>query len=294
MRFLFVDRILALTEGKTIQGIKHVTSDDTYLCEDVSGSYFFMPSLIGEAVGQLAAWNVMLTNGFKGRPVAGVVQQAIMHRPVWVGETVLLEAFIDALDEEAVSYHGRASVNGDIVFELDAALGPILSMDTFIDEAVVRSQFDEIYRPGSFEEVQASMPLEMVIEQDTIRPMRCMFDGIVEHVPGQAIIAQKKITSASAYFRDHFPKSPVLPMTVLLECKRHLACLFLQQACFDTSYQVWAFNKIKMNTFVRPGDTLVCHMHVQDKNEERMILRSRSEVNGRRVCVADIILKAMR
>ena len=76
MRFLFVDRILALTPGGVTQGIKHVTSDDYYLCLDEQSRRYFVPSLVGETVGQLAAWNVMLSNDFTKRPVAGIAEIA--------------------------------------------------------------------------------------------------------------------------------------------------------------------------------------------------------------------------
>ena len=117
MRFLFVDQILKRNHPRHIAGLKHITLDDPFLCKSKDGSSLcFIPSLIGEAIGQLAAWQVMHEQEFKRRPVAGVVAQACMHKPALLGDTLFLECEIDALDEVAVEYHGQASVNGELVF----------------------------------------------------------------------------------------------------------------------------------------------------------------------------------
>ena len=95
MRFLLVDRILELSPLQWVRGIKHITRDDHYLCNDEQGTLCFIPSFIGEAIGQLAAWNVMSCNDFTLRPVAGVVSSSSLHRPAYLGDTLLLEAVID-------------------------------------------------------------------------------------------------------------------------------------------------------------------------------------------------------
>src|ERR1700761_1920793 len=105
MRFLFVDRILELIPAVSIKGIKHVTADDYYLCHDEAERLCFIPSLIGETLGQLAALNAMASCDFTGRPVAGVVSSASLYRNAYVGETIFLESFIEKLDSSAVHYN---------------------------------------------------------------------------------------------------------------------------------------------------------------------------------------------
>ena len=157
MRFLFVDRIVELSLANVTRGIKHVTPDDTYLCHDNKGRGCFIPSLIGETLGQLAAWNVMAATDFVSRPVAGVVSSACLYRPAYIGETLLLESFIDELDDAAVQYHSVASIGDEVVFTIDGALGPLLPMGDFIDSREARRQFDEIYREGDWAEVSQSV-----------------------------------------------------------------------------------------------------------------------------------------
>lgn len=292
MRFLFVDRIVELVPGELVRGIKHITRDDPYLYQDEEGQYCFVSSLIGESLGQLAAWNVMATNNFSQRPVAGVVASACLYRPAYVGETLLLESFIDCLDESAVQYHSIARVGQETVFTVEGALGPLLPMPQFISEEEVRRQFAEINRPGDWtvisERELAGAPISS--KQLSFSPVPMLFDRILHQEPGISISAEKLISRSAPFFPDHFPNNPVLPMTVLLECKLNLARLFLKNAGFNATWQVKELRKIKMNGFVHPGDILQCHVTVLDRRDEQLILRYRSEVDGKRVCVVDIVL----
>ncbi len=290
MRFLFVDRILELSPAKFVRGIKHITHDDPYLCQDDHGKLCFIPSLIGETLGQLAAWNVMVCNDFTQRPVAGLASSASLYRPVYVGETLLLESFIDHLDEASVQYHSVARVADEIVFSIDGALGPLLPMADFIDPALARQQFAEINRPGEYLGVVPSSE-QLVPANNTPRVAPMCFDSIIDSEPGVRLSAEKKITRAAPYFPDHFPNKPVFPMTVLLECKLNLAREFLARAGFQKSYRIAELRKIKMSDFIYPGDVLICYLTVKRHDADELILSYRTEVAGRRVCVLDVVMR---
>ncbi len=289
MRFLFVDRIVQLSPAKFVRGIKHITRDDPYLCYDEENRLCFISSLIGEALGQLAAWNIMVSNDFKQRPVAGLTSCARLYRPAYVGETLLLESFIDHLDESAVQYHSIARVNDEVIFTIDGALGPLLPMDDFIAPSIARQQFAEIDRPGDWP-CAASSGHEFVACDSSYRAAPMLFDRILSSEPGVQMCAEKRITRAASYFPDHFPNKPVLPLTVLLECKLNLAREFVARAGFKKSYRVHEVRKIKMKEFVYPGDVLVCYLSVKKHDADQLVLSYRSEVDGKRVCVLEVVL----
>lgn len=292
MRFLFVDRILQLSPSNLVRGVKHITVDDPYVCHDDQGRLCFIPSLIGEALGQLAAWNVMMSNDFTRRPVAGIVASARLFRPAYVGETLLLESFIDCLDEAAVEYHSVARVGNEIVFTIDGALGPLLPMENFIDSVEVRRQFAEINRVGDWPltELASSTGLNDANDRFSMKPMPFFFDRILTIEPGLSLTAEKRVTRAAPYFPDHFPNKPVLPMTVLLECKLNLAREFLAQSHFKKPYKVHELRKIKMNGFIQPGDVVLTHLSVKHHQDDELILNFRSEVDGKRICVLDVVM----
>lgn len=289
MRFLFVDRIMELSPAKLVRGIKHITRDDPYLYCDETGRLSFIPSLIGEALGQLAAWNIMVSNNFTQRPVAGLTARARLYRSAYVGETLLLESFIDHLDEAAVQYHSVARVGDEIVFTIDGALGPLLPMEDFIDPTEVRRQFAEIDRPGEWPGLMPSTA-QPLAEETPRRAASMLFDRILASEPGVSLSAEKRITRAAPYFPDHFPNKPVLPLTVLLECKLNLAREFIARAGFTKSYDVREVRKIKMKEFVYPGDIVVCHLSIKKHDADELVLTYRSEVDGKRVCVLEVVL----
>ncbi|MBN9230612.1 MAG: hydroxymyristoyl-ACP dehydratase [Legionella sp. 40-6] len=294
MRFLFVDRIVESAPGAWIRGLKHVTHDDYFLTTDKEGRACFIPSLIGETLGQLAAWNVMSLNDFSSRPVAGIVDSARLYRPAYVGETLLLESHIDSLDERAVQYHSEARVGSELVFSISGALGPLLPMDDFIEKSIVREQFAEINRHTDWFALCADLNIipmqELLGASNENRRVNMSFDRICSSEPGISLIAEKRLSRAAPYFPDHFPKKPVLPMTVLLECKINLAYEFILRAGYTTCYQVAELRKIKMNEFVHPGDVIECLVTVKRRDEQELVLSFRSTVAGKRVCVMDAVL----
>lgn len=295
MRFLFVDEILSTGSNGVVRGIKHVTGDDFYLTHDECGKVVFMPSLIGETLGQLAAWQVMKESDFKLRPVAGVVAAAKSHQSVPVGSTLQLESVIESCDESAVQYHSVAMIGKDVVFTVEGALGPMLPMADFIDRDVVRHQYEEISpRSTDHPEVdllQLSNTTDQLIKP-TVTPISFQFDAVIDFQPNQSIQAIKKITQAAPYFADHFPLKPVLPLTVLLECKINLANTFLAHSQFASSYRFEQMRKIKMNAFVRPGEVVHTNLKIKSCDDDALVLAIRSDVAGKRVCVLEMIFTA--
>ncbi len=287
MRFLFVDRITDFIPGKWIRGIKHITRDEFYLTRN-EGEVCFFPSLIGEALGQLTAWNVMFHCDFTHRPVAGITGKAVLNRSARLGETLLLESFIDELDEACVRYHSIARVHDEIIFTIEDVVGPLLPMKEFIEPELARCQFNEIDRNGEWPFTQYN---NLTLENNTCSILPMEFDFIVESVPNQSIKAVKKISKAAPYFPDHFPRKPVLPLTILLECKLNLTKVFLKQNHFDPTYKVKEVRRIKMKDFVFPGDILTTTATLKKHDEKELILSMHSEVEHKRVCVLDICLE---
>lgn len=298
MSFLFVDQILHSIPGKIIQGIKHVTWDDRYLMQVDDDKVIFIPSLLGETLGQLAAWNVMDFHQFSLRPVAGIVASTSLYRQVSPGETLFLESVIDELDNAAVRYHSVATVNGEKVFTIDGAIGPLLPMQQFIDEAVVRQQFTEIYRPDEWQMPAPEKQTQIIDQQQIVlkqwRPACIMaFDWVEEVEPKSHWIAHKLVSRAASYFSDHFPLNPVLPMTVLLQCQLQVTQDFVKSMQLSQNYRVVQLRRIKMNDFVHPGDSVVTHIKLKNHTDSSLVISCLSEVKGKRVCVVEVVFDAM-
>ncbi len=292
MRFLFVDRILESIPGSLIRGIKHITADDFYLSRQHDVRPYFMSSLIGETLGQLAAWNVMAYTDFTHRPVAGMVSRAAIYRRAYVGETLLLQSYIDSVDDAVVAYHSEASIGQELIFTLEGALGPMLPMHDFIDDTTIRQQYAEINRPGVWQDVIAASHQHACIPYSSGHDFSTQYDSILAMEPGVGLTAEKRITRAAPYFADHFPHKPVLPLTILLESKTHLAYEFCQRQGWQTPYQLREMRRIKMTSFIYPGDIVQTTLQVKHRDAQELVLHYCSSVGGKRVCVVDMILTA--
>lgn len=290
MRFLFVDRILHLSSpAGSICGIKHITPADYYVSSDETRRRCFMPAMIGETLGQLTAWAVMAQTDFQLRPVAGVVASVEVERAAYVGETLELESWVEKLDDTVVQYRGEVRVGSEIVFRLEGALGPLLPMVDFIDPFLARRQFAEIHRPGGMWPLPAQpKPLSMLAENT--HQLTLLFDHIISNEPGVRLRAVKHVTRAAPYFPDHFPHKPVLPLTVLLECKMNLAKEFLLFAGLQDRYRLRSLRRIKMSDFVCPGDIVTCDVTVKSQDDRELVLRYVSTVDGKRICGLEIVL----
>lgn len=279
MSFLFVDRILADTPGKHILGIKHVTSQDYYLMTSPTGM-LFMPALIGETLGQLAAWSVIHAADYQFRPVAGMANQVVVSGHARPGEVIELESWIDEWDQTAVKYHSEARVNDRVIFTIGQAIGPMLPMTTLSDPEQVRREYAKIYRPGTF----TPFPYSEETRQCSLS-LRNSAVTNVEHIleweSGQRAVTLKCVSLSAPYFPDHFGIKPVLPLTILLQTKTQLAEQLLGDA-----WKLREFHKIKMSEFVQPGDVIRIETLVKSKTDQEASLQWISTVNEQRVCIA--------
>lgn len=289
MSFLLVDRITQFESGKTVQGFKTILDSELYLTASPhSNKLVFIPSLIGEATGQLAAWAVMHALDFKKRPVAGIVSKVTILGEVYPGDRLSLSATIDNLDSEAVAYHGAAFVGDRKVFDIESAIGPMIAMDEMISEKLVRSQFESIVKLAD------KVPLTMLREKEAVPPSSFQnplvtFDRVLVMDKRSECIAEKVVCPSAPYFPDHFPLKPVLPLTILLSCKINWVYQYLSQYFPDEHYQVSSVQKIKMSQFVSPGDVLQSRMKVKEK-EDQLLFQFKSFVKDKRVCVCEVVI----
>jgi 3-hydroxymyristoyl/3-hydroxydecanoyl-(acyl carrier protein) dehydratase len=281
--FLFVDRILGLEPGKRTLGVTRVTPERAL---PRAGGPPELPScLVGEALGQLCAWNAMHSLDFALRPVAGLVGGVTILGRAAEGDTVLLESTIDELSEESVAYHAVATVGGSPILTLENTLGPMLPMEEFIDGKEVRGQFAAIHRPGSLEQALAESAPEGRPAPVPLEDLR--FDRIVSRETGREIVAEKTVMASAPYLRDHFPRKPVFPLSLLLECLLDLGGELLgdRSGSSPGGLRPARLRSVKMSQFVPPGDTIAARLQVKDLSEDGARLAFRCEVEGRRACL---------
>jgi len=233
--FSFVDRILEIEPGVSIRGEYQVPANLEQ----------FHPSLLGEAVGQLAAWAAMAAVDFEYRPVAGLGGRIELGAPVKPGDKIELSANIDRADKEAVSYGGVATIKGEPAITLKRALGPMLPMADFDNRDEVKARFDLICGEGAAPNAYRGIP-ELDWEQ-TEDDEEGNINGIF-HVPGPA-----------PFYQDHFPQRPVFPGSLLMEvCMRFVNAAANARSKPEAggTWKTLAISRMKIRDFTNPGEDL--------------------------------------
>lgn len=282
MRFLLVDHVAEIQPGRYVRGTKKISPTDPLLSPAAAHQAACFPfSFVGETLGQLCLWNVMVTHDFHLRAVAGIVDAVRVHRPVFAGDTLALEAWIDHLDAASVVYHAAAHVGNVCVLDFEGAVGPLLPMTDFIARETVQAQWQQLLTPGATCHTDR-------LPQDA-PPLHLHFDRILSCTPGQSLVAEKFISPDAPYFPDHFPNRPVLPLTVLLECIQTLAPTLLKTLSpTPQRYRLTQLSKIKMKEFIPPGATLTTTLSCQAHSPEHVLLKSQTAYNGKRFCTLEL------
>ncbi|MEM7697501.1 MAG: hypothetical protein AAF236_03750 [Verrucomicrobiota bacterium] len=230
--YTFVDRIVEDEVGKHIVG--------EFWLPDHCGE---IPSaVVCEAVGQLAAWSAMKAVDFKRRPVAGICGMVDFKTMTNGGSLWKLESELIQCDEEAVSYHGTASVDGELIVRMTDSLGPMVAADRFDDPGQLRAHYDRL-RSGEAERgIFPGLP-ELPLER-------------IEPAELGEISAHLQIPEEAGFFGDHFPLKPVFPGTLLMAAHTELADQLVGER---SDAEVWAkvgVNDVKIRRFMSPGQLL--------------------------------------
>lgn len=281
--FHFVDQILELDPGRHALGIKRVRTDEIFVRLNADGKATLLSCILGEALGQLGAWSVMAAKGFTVRPVAGVVGEVAISGEAAVGDSVLLDTTIDSVTDDAVFYHAAASVGGATVLRLENTLGPLLPMEQFNDPKEVRDRFARICHSGDSTGAPET-------GESAAAPFDLSFDEILSFESCKEATAVRALSGSEAFLRDHFPRKPVLPLSLLLESMLQLGQELLEDSGF--LYVPAGAQKVKMSRFVEPGSSLLAKVQVTERSAEKALMKFRCEVNGERVCVGQAEYRA--
>jgi 3-hydroxymyristoyl/3-hydroxydecanoyl-(acyl carrier protein) dehydratase len=278
--FHFVDQILELDPGRHALGLKHVTPRDTFVRSGAGGAPVLLSCVIGEALGQLGAWNVMAAKDFRLRPVAGVVGEVAISADAAVGDSIVLDTTIDSVTDDAVFYHAVASVDGSEVLRLENTLGPLLPMEQFNDAVEMRERFERILRAGE-PDVGSRGGEEGAV------PFDASFDELLSFEANKEATAVLTLSGAETFLADHFPKKPVLPLSLLLESLLQLGREVLDDG--GPEFVPTGARKVKMSRFVEPGSSVVAKLRVAERGDDSSLLKFRCEVDGERACVGQAI-----
>jgi 3-hydroxyacyl-[acyl-carrier-protein] dehydratase len=128
--FLLVDRITELEEDTRIVGLKNVTLNELYLSRPPGERPTLPPTILIEAVAQVGAILILSKPENREKLIFfGGIERVRFRRPVYPGDSVVIEARVKRLRSRMGQLEGCATVNGDVVCDgiMSFALGPVKS-----------------------------------------------------------------------------------------------------------------------------------------------------------------------
>lgn len=227
--FSFVDQIDSIESG-VIQG--------RYFIPQSIGE--FPLALVGEAIGQLAAWHAMSETDFEMRPMAGLAAKVSLLGDVHPGDTLELHAEISSLSQQAMSYGGHATLKGKDVLQLEGCVGPMLPVEQFDSPEDLRKRYAELLTGAATTGGFPGIPEpQMELTGATETKVEATFQ-----VPDEA-----------PYFADHFPRMPVVPGTLQIDVQQRLVQELLSRLPGGPWTPAYLASS-KLRAFVPPGAAL--------------------------------------
>jgi len=271
--FSFVDRITEYDPGRRARGLYAVPADVPA----------FPSCLVAEAVGQLAAWVAMAHIAFRGRPVAALANETRFRSDVTPGDTLELAVDIESCDDDAVTYAGRARIDGNDVIELVDCLGPMLPVDEFDSPTAMAARFELIRGEGAPPGRFHGVPLPHVVR--------------TAGVPGVSATATLHVPESAPFFGDHFPRRPVFPATLLLDAQIRLALEVAAEATHwpsGTRPAPSRMTHVKMRSFIPPGALLDIDAEMAPPQAGSAVVKLTARMSGRVAATARLEVSAKK
>lgn len=293
MSFLFVDRIFEIEEGKSIKGIKNVTKSETFIYGSPETGFFLNPAIVSEAVLQLGSWLCMYSSNFKERPVILRIPRCDYPELVRPGDQIAMSLEILGRDEDVITLSAHAQVNGKEVLRVSDGQGYLMALEEFDSERSTRKQFEYLYRPEFKDVSRVANEETLKVPQDLSKP--CTFHTIdrVQNVhKDNQISTLKQYSLAESYFKDHFPRMPVVPgvmqLTSVGETAQILAMHINPQAVLVPKY----ISDGRLRKFIQPGMECVTTVELTKgdlfKDRDLIEVSGRIEAEGQKMMLVKI------
>lgn len=103
-----------------------------------------------------------------------------------------------------------------------------------------------------------SLTISQALDRLNFRFPARLVDAIVEHEPGQRLVALKNVTISEEFFQGHFPGTPILPAVLMVESLAQVASILVrdQEQSAVTHACLRGVNGAKFRRQVVPGDQL--------------------------------------
>jgi 3-hydroxyacyl-[acyl-carrier-protein] dehydratase len=119
MRWIWIDRFVALESGKSARAVKNTSLAEDHFAQHFPGWPVMPAALILEGLAQTGGILVGEANGFQEKVILAKVLRAEFRREVLAGEQLIYDAEVLNLRPEGAAVLGKVSVGGEQVGEAE-------------------------------------------------------------------------------------------------------------------------------------------------------------------------------
>ena len=117
-----------------------------------------------------------------------------------------------------------------------------------------------------------------------------LLDRILEHDPGERVVALKNVTYNEPFFPGHFPEAPVMPGVLILEVMAQATGILAMGArAEDARYYIVGVDKARFRKPVVPGDQLVVDIRRRQSSRGIWKVDGEARVDGQVVATAELM-----
>ena len=117
-----------------------------------------------------------------------------------------------------------------------------------------------------------------------------LLDRVLEHEPGERVVALKNVTYNEPFFRGHFPGAPVMPGVLILEVMAQATgILAMGVREKDTRYYIVGVDKARFRKPVVPGDQLIVDIRRRQSSRGIWKVTGEARVDGQVVATAELM-----
>lgn len=101
-------------------------------------------------------------------------------------------------------------------------------------------------------------------------------DKIIELVPGERIVASRRLLEGEDYLRDHFPLFPVMPGVMMLEAMYQASC-WLVRATENFEHSIISLDEVrnvKFADFMQPGQVLTIVAEIVKSDDSSFTIKA--------------------
>jgi 3-hydroxyacyl-[acyl-carrier-protein] dehydratase len=122
-----------------------------------------------------------------------------------------------------------------------------------------------------------------------------LIDRVLDHTPGEEIVALKNVTCNEPFFQGHFPGSPIMPGVLILEAMAQAAGVLTFRTAGvepdeNSTFYFVGIDKARFRAPVVPGDQLILKARLVRRIRTIWSFDAEASVNGKVVASAEMMV----